>query len=149
MLARRANLPVRILLTLLTAVGPPVLLIGLVPAVLPPGAGLAKATTFAALFWFTFAFFAAPAVLLFDLVGPVQDDQDDEGGLRLGPPPPTPLDPGAGGPPLPDAEQSDTRLREPGRLRRPRRTRRQAKEPERPTVPSSGRAVGSAVAVRP
>jgi hypothetical protein len=135
MLARRASLPIRILLTALTAAGPPALLIGLVPALLPRGAdGLAQAATFGALVWFTFAFFIAPAALLFDLIGPVQDDEDDEGGPRVDPPPPAPSGPGGGGPPLPDAEQSDTRLRDHGRPRRLRRARRQAEEPARSPV---------------
>lgn len=138
MLARRVSLPVRIVLTVLTAVGPPVLLIGLVPALLPSSAdGLVRAATFAALVWFTLAFFTAPAALLFDFVGrPVGDDEDDDGGLRLGLPSPSPLGPGSG-PPLPDAEPSDTRLRDHGRPPRPRRTRRPAREPERPSAPVS------------
>lgn len=136
MLARRANLPVRILLTVLIAVGPPVVLIGVVPAVLPPGAGdVANTATMVALIWFTFAFFTAPAVLLFDVIGPAPDDDDGGTGLRLGPTSPTPVGPGAGGPPLPDAQESDTRLRDHVRQPWSRPARRRAKEPERPLAP--------------
>jgi hypothetical protein len=136
MLARRANLPVRILLTVVVALGPPVVLIGLVPAVLPPGASDAVNTaTIAALIWFTFAFFTAPAAFLFDLIGPAPDDDGGGGGLRLGPTPPPPAGPGAGGPPLPDAQESNARLREPGRPKWSRPARRRAKEPERPLAP--------------
>ena len=135
---RRLNLPARILCTALTLVGPPALLIGLVPALLPAGdVNLTRAAALAALFWFTLAFFLAPAAFFFDLIGPIVGDVDGGGGLRTGSPPPTLPGPGIGGLPLPDADQSDTRLRDHDRPGRPARPRRPAKEPERrPRVPS-------------
>jgi hypothetical protein len=137
---RSLNLPARIVLTALTLIGPTAVLIGVVPALLPAtDVSTTQACSIAALFWFTLAFFLAPAAFFFDLIGPIEGDDDGDGGLRTDSPPPTLPGPGIGGPPLPDADQSDTRLRDHGRPGRPRRSRRRAKEPVRtpaPRVPS-------------
>jgi hypothetical protein len=73
---------------------------------------------------------------------PDRDGDGDDGGWGRGPklPPPPPGSP-QGGIPLPDAVQSDVRLREPGRIseRRPQRVRRPAREPERQPVPTPHR----------
>jgi hypothetical protein len=67
---------------------------------------------------------------------PRHDDGDDDQWPEFEPVAP---EPGGGGLPLPDAEQSPVRLREPGRIgeRRPRRPRRPDHAPEPARTPET------------
>lgn len=58
------------------------------------------------------------------------EDSDDDGGLPPSDDPVARPDPGGGGLPLPDAAQSPTRLREPGRIAR-KPARRPEHDPQR------------------
>jgi hypothetical protein len=64
------------------------------------------------------------------------EGDSDDGWGHGPPPPPTRPEPPRGGIPLPDAEQTRVRFREPGRLadKLPRRERRPAREPDRTPV---------------
>jgi hypothetical protein len=88
--------------------------------------------------WFFSAILLAPAVLFGD-PGSSPGSDGDGGGGGGGPPPrpPVPPAPPRGGIPLPDAEQSSTRLRDHDRPARRRLVRRRpAREPRRTPAPA-------------
>jgi len=91
----------------------------------------------AAMAWFFCSLILVPA-LLFRAESSPGSSTDDEGGGSGGPREPPSHDPGPGGIPLPDAEQSSERVRDHVRRKRrwPRRTAREARPASSPKVHS-------------
>jgi hypothetical protein len=81
-----------------------------------------------AMVWFFCALILVPALLFKD--DPSPGPSTDDGGGRHGPDEPPDSDPDPGGIPLPDAEQSQQRVRDHVRRRRPWLRRRTAQEPD-------------------
>ena len=82
-----------------------------------------------AMVWFFCALILVPALLFRPDSSPGSSTDEDGGGSR--PPEPPSRDPGPGGIPLPDAEQSSERVRDHVRRKRPWPRRRPVREPER------------------
>jgi hypothetical protein len=120
------------------------LLLVLAAAAMPPGLPARVEGTLLLVcgIWFFSAILLAPAVIFRDSGSSPGSDGDGGGGGGGSPPrPPLPPAPPRGGIPLPDAEQSSSRLRDHDRpARRPRTRRRPAHAPDRaPVAPASDR----------
>jgi hypothetical protein len=133
-MARRSmTIAVRIVIFALLLFAP--LLLVLATAAVPPGLPERVEGTLllVSAIWFFSAILLAPAVIFRDSGSSSGSDGEGEGGGGGGPPPlPLPPAPPRGGIPLPDAEQSATRLRDHDRPARRRLARRRpAREPDR------------------
>ena len=135
----QANLPRRIVRTVLVPSGPLILTVTIVNL----GAiseSLGQFILLLSMAWFFCSLILVPALLFRADSSPSSSSDDDGGGT--GPPESPPPDPGAGGIPLPDAEQSSQRVRDHVRPKRRWLRRRPAREPERnprPTLPGPRR----------
>jgi hypothetical protein len=123
-----AGLGVRIARSFLLPYGPLVATIAVGPA-LRVGEHAFGLMIGASVVWFLCSLALVPALLFRgdSRPGPSDDDPRQGGGGPQGPPP---RNPGSGGIPLPDAEQSRERVRDHVRRRRPWLRRRTAREPE-------------------
>lgn len=95
---------------------------------------VAKTLLLVSMAWFFCALILVPA-LLFRESESSSGSSDDGGGNGAGPREPPPPEPGAGGIPLPDAEQSRERVRDHVRPKRQWWRRRAAREPRQAPVP--------------
>ncbi|MBV8945871.1 MAG: hypothetical protein JO286_12360 [Solirubrobacterales bacterium] len=125
-----ANLPMRLGRTVLIPFGPLIVVIALASS-RELTESVAGPLLLIAMAWFFCSLILVPA-LLFRADAPPGSSTDEDGGGSGGPQEPPSRDPGPGGIPLPDAEQSSERVRD--HVRRKRRwPRRTAREP----VPAS------------
>lgn len=127
----QASLPLRIAREVLVPFGP-LLLVILFGNLLSES--LALTLLFVSMAWFFCALILVPA-LLFRGSQSSSDSSDDGGGDGAGPREPPLPNPGAGGIPLPDAEQSRERIRDHVRPKRQWWRRRVAREPRQAPAP--------------
>ena len=130
----QASLPLRIVRTVLVPSGPLLLMIVLVNLSLV-AESVAGTLFLVSMAWFFCALILVPA-LLFRESGSSSGSSDDGGGNGSGPSPPSLPDPGAGGIPLADAEQSRERIRDHARAKRQWWRRRRSREPRQAPVPN-------------
>jgi hypothetical protein len=137
MARRSVTFVVRIAFFGLLLVAP--LLLVLAAAAMPPGLPVRVEGTLLLVcgIWFFSAILLVPAVIFRDSGSSPSDGDGGGGGGGPPPRPPLPPAPPRGGIPLPDAEQSSTRLRDHGRpARRGLVRRRPAREPGRTPAPA-------------